>query len=35
MYLHATAVELHHPADGRPLRFESEPPPEFPLLLCP
>jgi len=35
MYLHATAVELHHPADGRPLRFESELPPEFPLLLSP
>ena len=33
MYLHATAVELHHPADGRPLRFESEVPAEFPLLL--
>ncbi len=35
MYLHATAVELHHPADGRPLRFESDLPAEFPLLLSP
>jgi hypothetical protein len=26
-------VELLHPADGRPLRFESELPGEFPLLL--
>jgi 23S rRNA pseudouridine1911/1915/1917 synthase len=33
MYLHASAVELHHPADGRPLRFESDLPGEFPLLL--
>jgi 23S rRNA pseudouridine1911/1915/1917 synthase len=34
MYLHAVAVELHHPADGRPLRFESDMPGEFPLLLA-
>jgi len=34
MYLHASAVELHHPADGRPLRFESDLPAEFPLLLA-
>lgn len=34
MYLHATAIELHHPADGRPLRFESELPMKFPLLLA-
>lgn len=34
LYLHAAAVELHHPADGRPLRFESDPPNEFPLLLA-
>jgi 23S rRNA pseudouridine1911/1915/1917 synthase len=33
MYLHASAVELHHPADGRPMRFESDLPVEFPLLL--
>jgi 23S rRNA pseudouridine1911/1915/1917 synthase len=33
MYLHASAVELRHPADGRPLRFESDLPGEFPLLL--
>jgi 23S rRNA pseudouridine1911/1915/1917 synthase len=33
MYLHASAVELHHPQDGRPLRFESDPPAGFPLLL--
>jgi 23S rRNA pseudouridine1911/1915/1917 synthase len=34
MYLHASAVELHHPADGRPLRFESDLPGEFPFLLA-
>ncbi|MCX7029962.1 MAG: RluA family pseudouridine synthase, partial [Spirochaetes bacterium] len=34
MYLHASAVELHHPADGRPLRFESDLPNEFPPLLA-
>lgn len=34
LYLHAAAVELRHPADGRPLRFESEPPHEFPLLIA-
>jgi 23S rRNA pseudouridine1911/1915/1917 synthase len=34
MYLHAAAVELHHPQDGRPLRFECDLPGEFPLLLA-
>jgi len=34
MYLHASAVELRHPQDGRPLRYESDLPNEFPLLLA-
>jgi 23S rRNA pseudouridine1911/1915/1917 synthase len=31
LYLHAAAVELDHPASGRPLRLDSPLPPEFRL----
>lgn len=34
LYLHASAVELRHPADGRSLRFESPVPPEFAGLVA-
>jgi 23S rRNA (cytosine1962-C5)-methyltransferase len=34
LMLHASAIELRHPGDGRPVRFTSPPPPEFAAWLA-